>query len=243
VFDLSLAFPERLTRGSTSTPAVAAAFLSPTVDRATFAARWHLLDLKHDIRSLDLRQLTAKRTDGHGLTAEGRALADFVQLTQESAGIGFVTALDGATWAKLDRKQRAQIRSPQEFCFERLLRQVFDRLDAQEANGMLTLVVPLERRAWETRLAALEAALARDTRTDHLLTSVTFCSPAFDRRLDAARILQASMRAELRRKAVSRKAFAAHSLTAWAVQSTICEIWDAETCKRRLSKLDWDTAE
>jgi len=238
LFDLSLALPDRSIRSSTPPPAVAAGFLSPTADRATFAARWHLLELKHDIRSLDLRQLTARRTDGHGLTADGQALTDFVQITQESAGIGFVTALDGATWAKLDRKQRAQIRSPHEFCFERLLRQVFDRLDSQDANGMLTLVVPLDRRSWETRLTALEAALARDTRTDRLLTSVTFAAPAFDRRLDAARILQASMRAELRRKAASGRSVAAQSLTAWAVQSTICEIWDAETCKRRLSKLD-----
>jgi hypothetical protein len=229
-------------RRKSPAPVVAAAFLSAAADRSLFTERWRLLDLKHETRGLNLRLLSAKRTDGQMFTDEARALAEYVHLTQLSAGVGFVAALEGETWETLDRQQRAQMRSAQEFCVERLLRQVCDRLDAQGASAALTLVLPFDRRTWMAHAVLLDASLARDSRTDRLLASVNFATAAFDRRLDAARILQASMRAELQRKP-STSGHAPHALTAWAVQSTISEIWDAEACKRRLHKLAWDAPE
>lgn len=244
MFDLSVALPDRPIRSRSPAPVVAAAFLSASADRSNFAARWRLLDLKNEMRDLDLRLLAAKRTDGHVLSDEARALLDYVRITRESAGVGFVAAFDGESWERLDRKRRVQMRSPEDFCFERLLRQVFDRLDAQGANAAVTLVVPFNRQTWAAHLALLDAAFARDSRTDRLVASVCFASASFDCRLEAARVLQASIRAEMRRKpSKSGKADPSHSLTAWAVQSTICEIWDAETCKHRLDKLAWDFAE
>jgi len=225
-------------RRSSPAPVVAAAFLSAAADRSLFADRWRLLDLKHDTRRLDLRLLSTKPTAGQTFNEEARALADYVRITQGSAGVGFVTALVSGTWEKLNRKQRAQMRSPEDFCFERLLRQVFDRLDTQDASAALTLVLPFDRRRWMAHAALLDASLARDSRTDRLLASVNFATAAVDRRLDAARVLQASMRAEMQREpATSGNPPIPHALTAWALQSTICEIWDVEACKRRLHKL------
>src|SRR3984893_3003258 len=108
-------------------------------------ADWHQMLLKHGISGLHMRQLIPIEGEykerGWDVPKRDDVISDFISAIKKANLTGIGIAIEMAYWRNL-KKQYPDVKfgSAQEFCFQRILRKIVDRLHAAQLEGEVAIL-------------------------------------------------------------------------------------------------------
>ena len=147
-------------------------------DVSAFSRRWRRLLLKHELSYVRLEELkkvaTHKGWDAHKQRA---VLEEFAQVTQanlEDDMMALVVAVDSKAWSSLERRQKRTFRSEHDFCFQRLVRLVLDRIEATGLWDSVSIVLDLDVSRFGRYSDTIQSVFKADSRAENLVTSIKF---------------------------------------------------------------------
>ena len=220
------------------------AFVLDADERRFCERRWRQKLFRHELPNLQVDQwaelVKARRWD---LAERSRVLADFEQVVTDHRFVGFYAAMDVSVWMGLDQKRRRVFKSPEIFCFLRVLRLVVDRLEAVSETTPVQLVLAPGADRIVTSAEAIAFTYVMDSRSADRLGDVRFCDPRRSSYFQAVSLMSGRLRAQLgaRREGAGRQAAWLKALSATSASvETIGEYWDEAHCERYLASVDWD---
>ncbi len=166
------------------------ALLGSADGRARFDRRWKFLLLKHDLPALQLgawRQMA--KAKGWDAARRHAVAAEFAMTIDEQDMLGFSVAVDTMAWRSLASKRRKSFGTEREFCFLRVIRLVFDRLEAANCADTVRIDFSLDPSEFERRSNAVQRLLRLDSRASPRVASIQFEDPERRGQLQAAHLL------------------------------------------------------
>jgi len=165
---------------------------------ARLGNRWMQMILKLGIPAIHMREIIPNYSKyGWDIAKRDEVLAECVQIIRESALTGVGVALEMAAWRKL-RKEHPDLDfgTAQQFCLERILRTVIDRLHAAQIDE-LALVFDTDPEFGANRFNLFCGLLGHDERATRRLSSITFGLTPYYPGLQCADILAWETRKEM----------------------------------------------
>jgi hypothetical protein len=168
--------------------------------------KWADLLLKHQISSIHMRDLIPIQGEYKSLgwdTAKRAAVvAEFIEVINKAPVIGVGIALETSAWRKI-RKAHPDVKfgTAQEFCFQRILRRIIDRLHAAMLDGKVTLIFDRDPEFSANRIGLFNWVLEHDPRARELLVAITFADPTYYPGIQCADLLAWETRKEQIQKA------------------------------------------
>lgn len=210
-----------------------------------FTQRWRHLLLKHGIPAVHMREWEGVRKAHHWSLDYGhRILGEFIALIREFSLIGFGMAVDAEVWRKLSPERRKSFGDAQEFCFQRIIRRVVDRMEKAGEREPLAIVFDQDFQFARPRLRLMEHIHKRDRRLAEQLSAISFADSRRYYQLQAADILAW----ETRRHLVNRSGAQAET-EGWKELFAALpdgeldyegEFWDAEMVETEFAKVEAD---
>jgi hypothetical protein len=221
-----------------------AGYLTHKGGRDEFNRRWRHLLLKHDLPYLRIRNWI-ETVESMGLDRAKRReiLADFTGAIDAHDLLGFVVAVDTRVWSSIGPKRRKQFGSAGDFCFQRLMRLVLDRLEAAEYADTLAIVFDQDIGSLSRRTTAVKRLSKDDTRASYRVQTIEFSSARIASQLQAVNLLWWSAYKELNER--SRDPLRSSTcLNAFSELSVTCsrlvhEFWDQAYTDRYLTSIEW----
>ncbi len=220
------------------------AFILHSDERRFCERRWRQELLRHELPELRLdewSELVKRRHWDAG--ARARVLADFAQVAEGHSVVGLYAAMDTSVWKSMDQRRRRLFRSPEAFCFLRVLRLVADRLEAACETIPVQLVMPARTEHLVAGAEALSFAFSMDSRASDLLGDVRFCDPRRCTYLQPLEMMLGRLQWQLAERSgdAGRRPVWSKALSAAASGAEmIGEYWDDAHCERYLASVDWD---
>jgi hypothetical protein len=156
-----------------------------------FAEAWHHLLLKHELREVHLRSwLTVCQERRWDHTKGNAVLLEFADLVRQADYlIGVGVAVDATVWRALSPARRTQFGTAQEFCFQRILRRVIERLDNSSNRELIEVVFDRDFEFASSRMKLLDHINKKHPEIKDRIVQISFASAAFYCQLQAADLL------------------------------------------------------
>src|ERR1700730_6317379 len=158
--------------------------------------------LKHGISGLHMRQLIPIEGEykerGWDVPKRDEVISDFISAIKKANLTGIGIAIEMAYWRNL-KKQYPDVKfgSAQEFCFQRILRKIVDRLHAAQLEGEVAILFDRDPEFAANRMNIFSSVLQHDRLANELLASITFAKPHRYPGLQCADLLAWETRKEL----------------------------------------------
>jgi hypothetical protein len=138
------------------------------------------------------------RNLGWDIPKRDSVLDDFIQVVRETRLTGVGVALETAAWRKLKKENPdLDFGNVQQFCLQRILRLIIDRLHAAKIDDKIALVFDTDPEFGANRFNIFCALMGHDERATRRLQSITFGHPAYYPGLQCADILAWETRKEM----------------------------------------------
>jgi len=210
-----------------------------------FQQRWRHLLMRHGIPAVHMKDWEGTRREKKWALNYGhRVLSEFIGAIKDSQLIGFGVAVDADVWRKLSSQRRKSFGDAQEFCFQRLLRRIIDRLDQAQERDAIELVFNRDYQFARPRLRLLEHINKRDPRMASRVAAISFGDARHYYLLQAADILAWQTRKHLVNQSGTqaetegwRELFSALPDRDLDYEG---ELWDGEMVEAKFSELEAD---
>jgi hypothetical protein len=164
--------------------------------------KWAQLLLKHGIPGIHMKELIhlsgTYRGLGWDMPKRDSVLNDFIGVIREEHLVGVGVAVKMSAWRGMVKEHRdVDFGTVQQFCLQRILRRVIDRLSSAHAEDTLALVFDRDPEFASNRINLFNALLAHRAAARKLLCSITFADPWRYPGLQCADILAWETRKEM----------------------------------------------
>jgi hypothetical protein len=237
-------------RGDTSRAsdrvACCAGYLTHEDGRDEFSRRWRHLLLKHDLPYFHFRNwIEIVDSRGWDRIKRNNILMDFTRTIEGHDMLGFIVAVDTRVWNSLDLKRRRIFGTAGEFCFQRLMRLVLDRLEAAEFSDTIAIVFDQDLDELSRRANAVKRLSLEDSRASFRVQSMQFSNAKKICHLQATNLLWWSMYKELSERSgdALRLPLWLNALSELPVDHNhgVFEFWDKAYTDRYLTSIEWHT--
>jgi hypothetical protein len=199
--------------------------------------KWAQLLLKHGIPGIHMKELIhlsgTYKDLGWDIPKRDVVLNDFIGVIREERLVGVGVAVKMSAWRGMVKEHRdVDFGTVQEFCLQRILRRVVDRLNSAQAEDSVALVFDRDPEFAANRVKLFNALLAHRAEARKLLCSITFADPWRYPGLQCADILAWETRKEMIQRLSGHQ-----STKRWIAMFTqmpqyhldyIGELWDEE---------------
>ena len=184
---------------------------------------------------------------GWTLSKRREVLAEFVRAIDEQDFLGFAVAVDTNVWGSLKSKQRKVFGTASDFCFQRLMRIVFDRLEVAKELDAIVIDLDICMNKFERRSKAVRALFNADSRASFRVGSVQFSDPNRYCHLQAAKLLTCMTKRSL----AVRTGTELH-MPQWLKNlpelpdpqdGIVCEYWDRAYSDKYFASIEWLVSE
>ena len=167
-----------------------------------FNIRWRHLLLRHGLPYLHMKEFV-KFAQEKGWNGNKRqdVLLEFIGVIKQAKLIGFGAAIDSAAWRTLSPKRRKAFGNGQEFCFQRIVRRIVDRLELAGEDDDVAIIFDRDMEFAKPRLTLFEHILKGDPRASRRIASIAFSDARRYFALQAADLLAWETRSELIQRA------------------------------------------
>jgi hypothetical protein len=118
-----------------------AGYMSYDSNWEIFASRWSDLLIRRKLPFVHLKEWSNLCKDNNWTNDYGNnVLLEFVEIITECKLIGIGVGVDATEWRALSAKRRHQFGDAQQFCFQRIVRKVMDRVFLVKPNEPIALV-------------------------------------------------------------------------------------------------------
>jgi hypothetical protein len=174
--------------------------------------KWIDLLVKHGINAIhmkDLIPLTGEyKTRGWGIAKRDEVMSEFLDVLRQSNATGIGIAVDTEAWRAI-KKEHPQYSSffgtAQEFCMQRIIRRIVDRLHEIAQEDQVTIVWDRDHEFAVSRVKFYGNLIRHDPRANALISAIMFADPNRYPALQCADILAWETRKELTQKAGGHK--------------------------------------
>jgi hypothetical protein len=210
------------------------------------ADKWVPLLNKHQISEVHMRNLIPLsgpyKSLGWDIEKRDAVLADFIEVVRKLPMLGVGVAVDMEAWRSFKAAYpELDMRGAQQFCLERVLRRIVDRLHEVGVRDELALVFDTDPEFGSNRFRIFSDLLGHDRRAAERLTSITFGRPEWYPGLQCADMLVWETRKELIQRAGGHKSTRRWDATFADMPDYkldyIGELWDAEAFNQALPQL------
>jgi hypothetical protein len=200
--------------------------------------------LKHELPALQLATWGKIASARNWDEAKRRAIiSEFAVTIEDDALIGFAVAIDQAAWLSIGPKHRRPFGTIEAFCFLRLMRLVFDRIEAADCPDTISVDFAIEPHAFERRSKAVQRLLKADSRASNRVESIQFVDADRRGRLQAVRLLTSMiMRSQIAREQQSLGWLNRLTELPEPQAGHTFEYWDKSFTGKNFSRLEWLTA-
>lgn len=209
-----------------------------------FEADWRQLLLKHGISWIHMKEIIPLQGEYKNLgwdTAKRDAvLFDFIEIIKDSPFVGFGVGVDTEAWALVPEEEKKKAGNAHDFCFQRIMRGVIDRLEKAAPNDLLQVVFDRDQSVANRRFHLFSRIHESDPRATVYLQSIAFANPKLMLALQAADLLAWETRKELIQKTGGfeptvrfKEMF---SLLPGQPLEYVGEWWDKETVSKKYNK-------
>jgi len=155
-----------------------------------FIQKWRHLLMRHALPALHMREwVKVCQAKKWGSDQGHIVIRDFVQVIRESQLIGLGIAVDAEAWRGLPSNRRRAFGNAQEFCFQRIMRRVIDRVAAAEERDRIALIFDQDFQFAKPRLGLLERLSKGDPRISQQVAAISFADSRAYYQLQAADLL------------------------------------------------------
>jgi Protein of unknown function (DUF3800) len=168
-----------------------AGFLAHISYWSDFVVRWDHLLLKHGIPYLHMKELMTSNGEFESIGIEQRhaIINESIKIIKDTMLIGFGAAVDANYWNTLTRKFQKQYGNAQEFCFERILRLIQNRINRSGNRDYVSVTFDHDMELSKPRLTRYDNILKRDDWARERFVSICFANSKGYKPLQAADIL------------------------------------------------------
>ncbi len=167
-----------------------------------FNTKWQHLLLRHGLPYLHMKEFVSfARAKGWNGQKRNEVILEFIEVIKQARLIGFGVAIDSAAWRALSSKRRRAFGSGQEFCFQRVIRRIVDRLEEADERDDVVIVFDRDMEFAKPRLTLFEHILKGDPRASRRIASIAFSDSKKYFALQAADLLAWETRSELIQRA------------------------------------------
>jgi hypothetical protein len=172
---------------------------------AELTNKWEQLLLRHGIPGIHMRELIhlsgVYENLNWDLQKRDTVLNEFIDVIREESLVGVGIAVKMSAWRDAVKKYPdVRFGSVQEFCLQRILRRIVDRLHAAKIDDHAVLFFDRDQEFAANRISLTNAIIAHDPRARALLAAVTFANPWLYPGLQCADILAWETRKEMIQK-------------------------------------------
>jgi hypothetical protein len=240
---------DRTTRNHTAHHlACCTAYMMHEEDRASFNRRWRNLLVKHGLTHLHLqgwRDLS--RRQSWDSSHQQAVLAEFVDAARTSDAVSFAIAVDARVYATLKPKRRQPFGTATNFCFQRVMRVVLDKLEAAHEVQPIAVILAKEPAKFDDQASLMQSVLKRDSRAATMVTSIQFSNPNTYCQLQATHLLDCITLKDLAdgyggKIQMPEWLKALHELPPPSSKH-VHEFWDAAYTDRYFASIEWDAKE
>lgn len=156
----------------------------------TFQEHWRHILLQHGMPGLHMRTFVRVAQEKGWSTPKRREVVlDFVKVIKQCRLIGFGVGVDAHVWANLGKERRGAFGNAQEFCFQRIVRRVVDRLEEAHEQEPLQLIFDRDIEYARRRLRLFENILKGDRSASNRIATIGFGDTEWHLPLQAADLL------------------------------------------------------
>jgi hypothetical protein len=156
----------------------------------TFLESWRNLLLQHAMNGLHMRTfIRLAQERGWGTVTRHKVILQFVQAVKEARLIGFGVGVDANVWRSLPRAQRSSFGNAQEFCFQRIVRRVTDRLERSNEREPIQLYFDRDMEYARPRISQFDSILKFDRAAAARIAAISFADTKWFLPLQAADLL------------------------------------------------------
>ena len=167
-----------------------------------FFPRWRHLLLQHGLPYLHMKEWLGMAAERQWNTVKrNTVLLQFVDLIRNSRLVGFGCAVDAEAWLRLSQQRRKTFGNAQEFCFQRIIRRIADRLDLVHEHEFVSLVFDQDLEYAPPRLKLYSHIKNGNPRVAARFTAISFADMRHFEPLQAADLLAWQTRRQLINKA------------------------------------------
>lgn len=211
-----------------------------------FFQQWRDLLIKHGISCIHMRDLIPLQGEykrlGWDPQKRDKVLTDFIRIIKENQLIGFGIGVDANHWHSISEDVRRKYGNAQDFCFQRIMRMVIEKLKATKPEDVVSVTFDTDPEFARVRLNRFFEIWAHDNNAREYLAAITFANPKIYVQLQAADLLAWETRKDLVQKSGGytstpryKDLFTAlldYELEYWS------ELWDKEELDEKLSRLE-----
>jgi hypothetical protein len=175
-----------------------------------FNARWRHLLNQHGLPYLHMREwlrMAAER--GWSTVKRNTILLEFVDVIRNAHLVGFGCGVDAEVWLALSAQRRKAFGNAQEFCFQRIVRRVADRMSNARSREFVSLVFDQDLEYAPPRLQLYRHIKNGDPRVAQWFTAISFADMRYYEALQAADLLAWQTRRQLINRAAKQPPTAA----------------------------------
>jgi hypothetical protein len=182
--------------------ACVAGYLAHSTYWYEFNERWRHLLLRHGLPYLHMKEFIGMAQERNWDGPKRQAvILEFIQVIRDTKLIGLGAAVDTACWRALPRERRKAFGDSQEFCFQRVVRRIIDRMDLAQEREDIALVFDRDLAYAKPRITLFEHILKGDRRASAQIASISFSDARRYLPLQAADLLAWETRVELMQRA------------------------------------------
>ncbi len=155
-----------------------------------FNQKWRHLLIRHGLPKLHMKEwvkFCEEREWDH--PKRHSVVSEFIQVIRDTQLIGFGVAVDAQIWRELTPKRRKAFGNAQEFCFQRIMRRVVDRMEEAQERDPVSIIFDRDFQFARPRLGLLEHLYKTDTRLAQQVASISFSDSRYYYQLQAADLL------------------------------------------------------
>jgi hypothetical protein len=167
--------------------------------------KWVALMMKHQISAIHMRDLIPIEGEykrlGWNVAKRDDVVSEFIDVIAKAPVAGIGIALEIAAWRRLiQRHPELHFGTAQEFCLQRILRRIIDRLTAAGLEGRATIVFDRDPEFSNGRINLFNWIIQNDPRARNLLISITFGDMTYYPGIQCADLLAWETRKDLIQK-------------------------------------------
>jgi hypothetical protein len=160
----------------------------------TLNEKWFSLLMRHQVLEIHMRDLIPVQGEykrlGWDQNQRDVVLNECIGIIRETPMTGIGVALETAAWRKLKQENKdLAFENTQQFCLQRILRLIMDRLQAMGNSEQIALVFDTDPQFGANRFNIFCALIAYRNEARRRLSSITFGYPAYYPGLQCADIL------------------------------------------------------
>jgi hypothetical protein len=181
-----------------------AGYMGSGEDWDDFEQDWRSLLLKHGIGWIHMKELIHFKGEykelGWDAAKRDAVLFDFIEVIKDSPFVGFGVGVDIEAWALVPEEEKKKSGNAHDFCFQRIMRGVIDRLEVAAPNDLLQVVFDRDQSVANRRFYMFSRIHQSDPRATVYLQAITFANPKLMLGLQAADLLAWETRKEVSQK-------------------------------------------